>query len=133
MDPTALERDIDARLNALPAPVAPASLLARVMREVPDEPRGWVRPWFAWDPRMQVAAALVAVAGTAALVWSSATWCAWLQPMLSAEPFTVARVLWHSLQPLIAGGSIYLVVMGVVVACLAAALTHVTSEGTGQS
>lgn len=133
MDPTALEREIHARLTVLPIPVAPSSLLTRVMREVPGAPRGWVRPWFLWDPRMQVAAALVAMAGTAALVWSSATWCAWLQPRLSAEPFTAARVLWHTLQPLVTGGSIYLVVMGVVVACLAAALTHVTSEGTGNS
>lgn len=136
MNPEELEREIDVALRRLPDPVAPESLVVSVMRQTrasSAERHGWLQPWFAWDARVQVVVALVAVVGAGALVASRALICAALQPLMGTEPFSVAQLLWHLARPVIAGGSVYVLVMGLMVTCVGAALMHVMSEGTSNS
>lgn len=138
MDSTDLERDIDAALRTLPPPSAPLTLVAHVMREVRDardaqETRGWLRPWFAWAPGAQVSAALALMAGALAFAWFSGDIVDWAQSLTSATPVAAGRLVWRAIEPAVVGGAVYVLVMGVVATCVAAALTHVALEGTPNS
>jgi hypothetical protein len=71
-----LERIVDRRLKALPAPRAPHTLLPRVMRAVEDLTRCVRRPlgWFAWPMLWRVASgvALALVIVTLVSAWPQA-------------------------------------------------------------
>lgn len=71
MDPLELERRADRRLKALPQPLAPVTLLPRVMAAARVAAARQARAWFAWSPGWQVAslAALVAAVGGIVFVW----------------------------------------------------------------
>lgn len=83
--------ELDRELGELPSPVAPASLLPRVLAAVaPPEPSAWYsRPWLTWPHGLRVASA-VAVLVTVAALAGGAPMLRWLSPDLAAN---VARVL----------------------------------------
>ena len=138
MDPADLERDIDSALGALPVAAAPPTLLSRVMRDVQafedartaQPARGWLRPWFAWGARAQVSAGLGLLVAAAGLAWFGNDVAAWVQALDATAPVATVRFIWRIIEPAVAGGSIYVLVMGVVVACVAAALSQMALEGT---
>lgn len=130
-----LEREIGAALRALPAPAAPSSLAARVMTNVHAQQaaaRG-LRPWFAWDPRAQIGAAMAMLAAVCVCVWFSALIREWFAALAVTTPATAVRTVWSAIEPAVAGGSVYVLVMGAAAACAVAALTHVALEGTPNS
>ena len=62
MDPTDLERRVDAHLRKLPRPGAPATLLPRVMAAVRAAARPWYqRDWFSWPAAWQALSAMALV------------------------------------------------------------------------
>jgi hypothetical protein len=135
MDPADLERDVDRALRALPEPVAPAALLARVMRnldtaEETPTTRGWLRPWFAWRSGAQAAAAIAIFGAAATLVWFNSAIAARLHSLVATPQLDAARLVWRAVEPAMAGGAVYVLVMGVMAVCVAAALTQVALEGT---
>ncbi len=103
------------------------------MRQARVTPAGGLRPWFAWDPRLQVAAAVVFMAAVSAIAWFSGDIVAAAHSLNSWTVVEAARAVWRVAEPVVAGGSVYVVVMGVVVACVAAALGQVALEGTSKS
>ncbi len=132
-----LDRELDLALRALPTPAAPPTLVSRVMQQVavaePSRVGGQITPWFAWPIWSQVSAALALFVGVAALVRFAPMARDWWQSLRSTAPLTVTRVLWDAIEPAVAGGSIYVVVMGLVVACVGAALAHVALDGPQRS
>lgn len=130
------DRELHDALHALPAPVAPSTLLTRVMQDVADldaqrvPARPGLAPWFTWSVRSQVVAfALLLVVGGALARWAPVA-RAWWHSLQATAPVAVSRVIWDALGPAITGGSIYVVVMGVVVACVTAALSHVVIDSS---
>ena len=68
MDPTDLERQIDRELRALPAPLAPRTLLPRIMAAVEETARRpwYTRAWLEWPIAWQMTSALVLIGVVAA-------------------------------------------------------------------
>ena len=126
---TDLDHQLDHELRRLPAPVAPVSLLPRVMQAVAEaEAKPWYsRAWVTWPRAVQVASAVLLLAVTAGL-WrivpiALATIPDFWSPAMAAganraapalqlfnEVATLSRVLWDVvLQPIAA----YFFVLGV--------------------
>lgn len=130
------DQELDRALAALPDPTAPPTLVARVMHSVRESdrrvaiPARGVAPWFAWPVSAQFAAIAFFVAVSAALVHWAPVIQGWWRALQTTGPVTVTRVVWDAIEPAIAGGSIYVVVMGFVVACVTAALSHLAIDGT---
>jgi hypothetical protein len=150
MDPADLEREIHGALTRLQAPRAPGSLSPRVMTEVRARlALPWYRrSWFSWPVGWQVVgvvAALVMVAvgamGAPAALRGATTLTtvviqgvsgalAWEPPAnvrRVIEMADAARVVWRTvLGPLVFYASVFAVVVGMVFALCAAALTRLT-------
>jgi hypothetical protein len=150
MDPADLEREIHEALMRLRAPRAPGSLSPRVMTAVRAHlALPWYRrSWFSWPVGWQVAgvvAALVMVAAGAMLAPAALRGAtavttvvaqnvsgalAWEPPESMRrllEMAGAARVVWRTvLGPLVFYASVFAVVVGMVFALCAAALTRLT-------
>lgn len=118
-----LERLIERRLTAAPAPRAPETLLPRVMqavRAVPAaETTGWTPRTLAWQVA-SAAALIVVVLGVVTL-----------GPAISATPlFTAGRVLWRVVvEPVGLFFVMFLAAMGAACAVFATAWRHVAFGG----
>jgi hypothetical protein len=150
MDPADLERATHEALMRLRAPRAPGSLSPRVMAAVRARlALPWYRrPWFSWPVGWQVAGVVAAVvmvaAGAmlapAALRGATTATTVMAQHVNSAlaweppenvrrvlEMAGAARVVWRTvLGPLVFYASVFAVVVGMVFALCAAALTRLT-------
>lgn len=150
MDPADLEREIHEALSRLPGPRAPRSLSPRVMAAVrAHEALPWYRKsWFSWPVGWQVAgvaAALVMVAAGAMLAPAALRGAAAVTTLVAQavgatlaweppagvrrvlEMVEAARVVWRTvLGPLVFYASVFAVVVGMVFALCAAALTRLT-------
>jgi hypothetical protein len=113
MDPAELERLIDRELRTLPAPLAPRTLLPRVMAAAQTAQRPWYsRAWLTWPIGAQVASVtlLLAVIAGAAMLVPTVQAAAGTLPFVSSMRNDVAdtartvevatttvRVLWRAL------------------------------------
>jgi hypothetical protein len=88
------ERRIDRELKALPAPVAPRTLLPRVMAAVAAaQPAPWYsRAWLTWPRAAQVASLLVLAALATAAWMAMPAVSAWTGDVETAGAPIVARV-----------------------------------------
>ena len=150
MDPSELEREVDAALRRLPALRAPATLTPRVMAAVRQrrEAPWYRRSWFAWPAAGRLAAATAALVLIGAGIWwlpsalqvttraalSSAAslgqYLTWQPPESVRRVLEVAsavQAVWRALLgPLVVYAAGFAVVMGGVFALCAAVLTRVT-------
>ena len=125
-----LERRVDRDLRRLSAPLAPHTLLPRVLAAVEAWARRpwYTRAWFTWPLGWQVASVTVL-----ALVGAGA----WMLP--PAPPSLVVttnagRVLWRTmLEPFLAYAFVVVVVMCLACAAFGAALSYVFVERAEQS
>jgi hypothetical protein len=144
--------DLDARvhdaLTRLPAPVAPPTLLPRVMAAVQRRP-WYARAWTTWPLPLQVAAAiaLAGVAAAVALAWPSADAAsrllmarvaASLQPVSTAsegatEIFMAIDVLRRVFAPALGFAVVVVTVMSAACAVVGAALARFALGGASQS
>jgi hypothetical protein len=122
-----LERRVDAELRRLPDPVAPATLLPRVLAAVDAWARRpwYARAWFTWP--LPLRAASVAVAAAAVYgVWN-------LPPLPSSVVATTSAgsVIWRTLiEPLLGYVVGLVVLMCLACAVFGAALNYLFLERT---
>lgn len=126
MDPTDLDKRLDAELRGLPAPRAPRTLLPRVLAATVQRemPRG--TGWSTWTPawRIASAAALVVFAAAASIFVVAPPQAVADATGTAVEIATVVRVVWEvMLQPV----ATYLFVLGISLA-LACALAWAALE-----
>ncbi len=89
-----LERRIDRELKALPAPVAPRTLVPRVMAAVAyaDRAPWYSRAWLAWPRAAQAASVLLLAALGAAAWFAMPSVLAWADAVVPAGAPLVAKV-----------------------------------------
>ena len=125
-----LERRVERELRRLPSPVAPHTLLPRVLAAVDAWARRpwYTRAWFTWPAGWQ-AASIVAVLLVAVGIWM----------LPSAPPSLVVTtnaglVLWRTLvEPFLAYAFAIVVIMCLACAAFGAALSYVFVERAEQS
>jgi len=122
-----LERRMRDELARLPSPVAPATLLPRVLAAIDTWARRpwYARAWFTWPLGWQVVSVvLVAIA-------SYGTWVAPPLPASVAATGTAGSVIWRTLIEPLMGYVVGLVVlMGLACALFGAALNYLFLERT---
>jgi hypothetical protein len=147
MDPFELERIADRALKALPAPRAPHTLLPRVMSAIAAL-RPAPRTWFTWPFAWQLASicALVTLAvGTASLVTATQsivdTQTTALVKQSSAISLVIgsvaavgeaAHTAWQTVQPIVCGLLLFLMVMSTACVVFGIALGRVALGGAFQ-
>lgn len=148
MVPTDLDSVVHRALTNLPAPVAPPTLLPRVLAAVQRRP-WYERAWTTW-PRPLQAASLAALSGLvvgAVLVWPAidagssrllARAAASLRPMSAAsegatEIFMAIDVLRRVLAPALGFAVVVVTVMSAACAVVGAALARFALGGASQS
>jgi hypothetical protein len=147
MDPFELEQIADRALKALPTPRAPHTLLPRVMAAV-AQLRPAPRTWFTWRREWQLASigALVALAlgaawlvtatrsivdtHAAALVTQSSSMTLLIGSVATVEE--AARTAWQTVQPIVCGFLLFLMVMSTACVVFGIALGRVALGGAFQ-
>jgi hypothetical protein len=151
MDPIDLERLADVRLQRLPQPRAPQTLLPRVMAAVRAAARPWYqRAWFTWPAAWQT----LSVVALVSIVIGLGLWLPALDTTVDARVnevvapvttpvaeavagvqalATAAHVFWRAVQP--AAGLLLVLVLVMCAACavFGAALTRVALGGALRS
>jgi hypothetical protein len=150
---TDLEYVVHRRLQQLPMPAAPATLLPRVMQRVQAwAARPWYqRAWFTWPAGWRaasLAAFIVLIGGLAVgvpslMVFVEAQWSAAVGGAASHVPdlgprteafVSAAEVLWHALvHPVLVCAFVLVMVMAVMCATVAVALNRVVFGKPGHS
>jgi hypothetical protein len=122
-----LERRVHAQLRRLPDPMAPASMLPRILAAVDAwANRPWyARAWFTWPIAWQVASVVFVAA---------AFYATWATPSLPASVVATGNagsVIWRTLFEPLMGYLVGLVVlMGLACAAFGAALNYLFLERT---
>ena len=127
---TELEPQIDRQLRRLPSPVAPHTLLPRVLAAVDEWARRpwYTRAWFTWPAGWQVASII------AVLLVAIGAWMLPPAPPSLVVTTNAGRVLWRTMvEPFLVYAFGIVVIMCVACAVFGAALSYVFVERAEQS
>ena len=127
---TELEQQIDRQLRRLPSPVAPHTLLPRVLAAVDEWARRpwYTRAWFTWPAGWQVASII------AVLLVAIGAWMLPPAPPSLVVTTNAGRVLWRTMvEPFLVYAFGIVVIMCVACAVFGAALSYVFVERAEQS
>ena len=122
-----LERRVDRELRRLPSPLAPDTLLPRVLAAVDAWARRpwYARAWFTWPLGWQIAS----IAAVALIVYG--VWMLPPAPPVVTTTTSVGRVVWRTLiEPFLTYVAVLVVLMCLACAAFGAALNYLFLERT---
>jgi hypothetical protein len=125
-----LERRVHDELRRLPAPLAPDTLLPRVLAAVDAWARKpwYTRAWFTWPLGWQIASIAVVLA------FAAGVWMLPPAPPSIIVTTSAGRVLWRTIvEPFLAYAFVLILLMGLACAAFGAALSYVFVERAEQS
>jgi hypothetical protein len=125
-----LERRVDRELRRLPLPLAPDTLLPRVLAAVDAWARRpwYARAWFTWPIGWQIASIL------ALMLFAAGLWMLPPAPPSFVVTTSASRVLWRTMvEPFLAYAFVVVVLMCLACAAFGAALSYVFVERAEQS
>jgi hypothetical protein len=125
-----LERRVDRELRRLPSPLAPDTLLPRVLAAVDAWARRpwYARAWFTWPIGWQIASIL------ALMLFAAGLWMLPPAPPSFVVTTSASRVLWRTMvEPFLAYAFVVVVLMCLACAAFGAALSYVFVERAEQS